>query len=67
MFLLYIPSETLSNFGYLRKHTALYWRRATLPLDAVPSPLETLTAVFGMRTGVTPPVSSPEQKSVLYV
>ena len=33
------------------------------PADAVPSPLEGLTSVFEMRTGVTPPVSSPEQNN----
>ena len=28
--------------------------------DAVPSALEGLTSVFGMGTGVTPPLESPE-------
>ena len=32
------------------------------PANAVPSPLKDFTAVFGMRTGVPPSVSSPEQK-----
>ena len=34
---------------------ALCWRRATLAFR-LPSPLEGLTAVFGMRTGVPPPI-----------
>ena len=37
------------------------WRRATLPraTPAVPSPLVYLTSVFGMVTGVTPPLWPP--------
>mgnify|MGYP006914496323 CR=1 FL=1 len=36
------------------------WQRPTLPrLRAVPSALEGLTAVFGMGTGVSPPLLSP--------
>ena len=34
----------------------MFWRLATLPL-LVPSPLVGLTSVFGMRTGVAPPIS----------
>ena len=36
------------------------WQRPTLPQNsAVPSAQEGLTAVFGMGTGVSPPLSSP--------
>ena len=44
-----------------RKFCSLSWRLPTLPLR-VPSAQEGLTAVFGMRTGVTPPTNHQDKK-----
>ena len=60
--------KTRMNIPFMR---ALWqekaWRRATLPraTPAVPSPLVYLTSVFGMVTGVTPPLWPPGKSEKL--
>ena len=53
---MYLIFSSLAFFG--NKKDALSWRRPTLPLR-VPSALVSLTAVFGMGTGVPSPQQPP--------
>ena len=55
-----VSEGAIVRHGCFHQKILKSWRRPTLPqVNAVPSALESLTAVFGMGTGVPSPLLSP--------